>query len=127
MIPTPAMTRLLTFVTSLVLMVASCAGPAPVIEAPPAPEPPLPPVQREFRAAWIATVANIDWPSRQGLSTGEQKMEMRRLLDRAVAVGLNGGIFQVRPCMVKPFPGSTPHSHDTGFREACKCRAPRIR
>ena len=25
-----------------------------------------PPVAREFRAAWIATVANIDWPSQIG-------------------------------------------------------------
>ncbi|MDX1741208.1 MAG: hypothetical protein R3178_07945, partial [Rhodothermales bacterium] len=58
------------------LLVASCAGPAPVIEAPPPPEPPVPDVQREFRGAWIATVDNIDWPSRQGLSTAEQKSEL---------------------------------------------------
>jgi uncharacterized lipoprotein YddW (UPF0748 family) len=54
-------------------------------------------VQREFRGAWIATVANIDWPSRQGLSTPEQMSELRTLLDRAVAVGLNAIILQVRP------------------------------
>ena len=28
--------------------------------------------KREFRAAWIATVENIDWPSRPGLSTDQQ-------------------------------------------------------
>ena len=27
----------------------------------------LPPVPREFRGVWVATVANIDWPSRAGL------------------------------------------------------------
>ena len=33
----------------------------------------LPTIPREFRAAWIATVANINWPSKPGLSTAEQK------------------------------------------------------
>ena len=37
----------------------------------PAHEPP--PFPREFRAAWVATVANIDWPSKPGLSTEQQK------------------------------------------------------
>jgi len=52
---------------------------------------------REFRAAWVATVANIDWPSRKGLSTQEQKAELLDLLDRAVQLKLNAIIFQVRP------------------------------
>ena len=56
-----------------------------------------PPIQREFRALWIATVANIDWPSRPGLSTAAQKLEMVALLDRAVALHMNAVIFQVRP------------------------------
>ncbi len=29
--------------------------------------------EREFRAAWVATVSNINWPSKPGLSTAEQK------------------------------------------------------
>jgi len=57
----------------------------------------LPPVPREFRAAWIATVANIDWPSEPGLSVAEQKAELRRMLDQAAALNLNAVIFQVRP------------------------------
>lgn len=57
----------------------------------------LPPAPREFRAAWIATVANIDWPSERGLSTTQQKSELRALLDRAAALNLNAVIFQVRP------------------------------
>lgn len=57
----------------------------------------LPPAApREFRAAWVATVANIDWPSRKGLSTAEQQAEMRAILDQAVALKLNAIIFQVR-------------------------------
>jgi uncharacterized lipoprotein YddW (UPF0748 family) len=52
---------------------------------------------REFRAAWVATVANIDWPSRKGLSTGEQKAELIAILDRTAQLKLNAVIFQVRP------------------------------
>ena len=57
-----------------------------------------PPAPREFRAAWVATVANIDWPSRKGLSSAAQQEEIRILLDRAVALKLNAIILQVRPC-----------------------------
>ncbi len=52
---------------------------------------------REFRAAWVATVANIDWPSRKTLSTQEQKAELLAILDRAAQLKLNVVIFQVRP------------------------------
>jgi uncharacterized lipoprotein YddW (UPF0748 family) len=55
-----------------------------------------PPVAREFRAAWVATVANIDWPSKPGLSSEQQQWEMRQILDKARAIGLNAIIFQVR-------------------------------
>jgi uncharacterized lipoprotein YddW (UPF0748 family) len=58
----------------------------------------LPPkVAREFRGAWIATVANIDWPSKPGLSTAQQKAELILLLNRAQQLKLNAVIFQVRP------------------------------
>jgi uncharacterized lipoprotein YddW (UPF0748 family) len=52
---------------------------------------------REFRGAWLATVANIDWPSRPGLPVARQKAELMALLDRAVRLHLNAIIFQVRP------------------------------
>ena len=42
-----------------------------------------PPVRREFRGAWIATVANIDWPSKPGLTVDEQKAELIKLLETA--------------------------------------------
>ncbi len=57
-----------------------------------APEP-----AREFRAAWIATVWNVDWPSRTGLSPSQQRAEMIGLLDMAAGLKLNAIIFQVRP------------------------------
>jgi uncharacterized lipoprotein YddW (UPF0748 family) len=59
-------------------------------------EPP-PPAPREFRGAWVATVANIDWPSKPGLSARTQRAEALVLLDRARAIGLNALILQVRP------------------------------
>ena len=58
---------------------------------------PLPQPPREFRAAWIASVANIDWPSKPGLSAADQQQEMVRILDRAQELNLNALIFQVRP------------------------------
>jgi uncharacterized lipoprotein YddW (UPF0748 family) len=57
--------------------------------------PPKP--NREFRAAWIATVANLDWPSTNALSTANQKADLVAMLDRAVQLKLNVIIFQVRP------------------------------
>ena len=56
-----------------------------------------PPIQREFRGAWVATVANIDWPSKPGLSTWEQQAELVAILNRCVALNLNAVVFQVRP------------------------------
>lgn len=54
-------------------------------------------VMREFRAAWIATVANINWPSKPGLSTKEQQREALVLLDFLQKHNYNAVIFQVRP------------------------------
>ena len=56
-----------------------------------------PPTPREFRAAWVATVANIDWPSKPGLSSEQQRAEATQMLNRAQAIGLNAQILQVRP------------------------------
>jgi uncharacterized lipoprotein YddW (UPF0748 family) len=57
--------------------------------------PPLP--DREFRGVWVATVNNIDWPSKPGLPVAQQKAELLAILDRAVALRLNAVVFQVRP------------------------------
>ncbi len=55
-----------------------------------------PAVPREFRAVWVATVANIDWPSKPGLSTEEQKKEALAILDQCEALNLNAVVLQVR-------------------------------
>lgn len=82
---------------AVALVLAACSSTEPIRTAVQTAEPPIPDVQREFRAAWIATVANIDWPSQPGLTVAEQQAELRRLLDRAAVVGLNAVILQVRP------------------------------
>ncbi|MEP6990448.1 MAG: family 10 glycosylhydrolase [bacterium] len=56
-----------------------------------------PPIMREFRGAWVASVANIDWPSKPGLTAWQQKAELIAILDRAVALNLNAILLQVRP------------------------------
>ncbi|TKG95033.1 glycoside hydrolase family 10 protein [Puteibacter caeruleilacunae] len=53
--------------------------------------------KHEMRAAWIATVANIDWPSRAGLSVEQQQKEMIDLLDVLKETGMNTVVFQIRP------------------------------
>jgi uncharacterized lipoprotein YddW (UPF0748 family) len=58
----------------------------------------------EFRAAWVATVDNIDWPSRKGLSTDSQKVEYERLLDMHQRNGLNAVIVQIRPATDAMYP-----------------------
>lgn len=55
-----------------------------------------PPAPREFRGAWVASVANIDWPSRPGLSSQEQMAEATALLDAAQSLHLNAVVLQVR-------------------------------
>jgi uncharacterized lipoprotein YddW (UPF0748 family) len=91
-------------------LVSSCTTTVPVAPTPPAPvKPPVPaPVApalaldapaapREFRAAWVSTVANIDWPSKTGLSAPQQQAEALAILDRALAMNLNAIVLQVRP------------------------------
>jgi uncharacterized lipoprotein YddW (UPF0748 family) len=56
-----------------------------------------PPIRREFRAAWIATVDNIDWPSARDLSPKQQRLELVRILDRCQQLNMNAVILQVRP------------------------------
>ena len=72
------------------------AVPTPTTAAPVVPLTPAP-LPREFRGVWVASVGNIDWPSRRTLTTEQQQAELRTLLDRAAALKLNAVIFQVRP------------------------------
>ena len=57
----------------------------------------LPEISREFRAAWIASVANINWPSRNNLSVDQQKAEAIQLLQYLQNNNYNAAILQVRP------------------------------
>ncbi len=58
---------------------------------------PVPLIPREFRGAWVASVANIDWPSKPGLSAWQQQRELLAILDRARDLRLNAILLQVRP------------------------------
>ncbi|MBN2354623.1 family 10 glycosylhydrolase, partial [candidate division KSB1 bacterium] len=54
------------------------------------------PPKREFRAVWVATVANLDWPSSRSASTQNQKQQLINLLDSMKEAGINAILFQVR-------------------------------
>lgn len=51
----------------------------------------------EFRAVWVSIVANIDWPSQQGLTTKQQKDEVVKILDLHKKNRNNAIILQIRP------------------------------
>lgn len=53
--------------------------------------------KREFRAVWVVTLDNKDFPSRSGLTADEQKAELIAMLDFYQQRGINAIIFQVRP------------------------------
>lgn len=55
----------------------------------------LPKIQREFRGMWIATVANLDFPSTRELNAEQQKEEIIKLLDLAQELKINAVVFQV--------------------------------
>lgn len=80
--------RLLLFLALISIVQAKSYSPSN--ERPPA-------FPREFRAAWIACVYNIDWPSKPGLSASAQKAELISMLNKAQSLNLNAVIFQVRP------------------------------
>jgi len=52
---------------------------------------------REFRAVWVASVNNINFPSARGLDVPTMQAELRAAVDTAVATNLNAIVFQVRP------------------------------
>lgn len=57
----------------------------------------IPSAAREMRAVWVATVANIDWPSTNTLTVDEQKNEAIIILDRVKALNMNAVVLQIRP------------------------------
>lgn len=57
----------------------------------------VPELSREFRAVWVATVDNIDYPSKPGLPVSAMKSEMLTILDKCKSLNINAVVFQVRP------------------------------
>ena len=53
--------------------------------------------KQEFRGVWVATVDNIDWPSKGNYNTDSQKAEYIKLLDMHQRNGMNAVIVQMRP------------------------------
>ena len=76
-----------------IVLLISCSSSKPTTQTAPVP----PSAEREFRAAWVATVANINWPSKPGLSVDSQKYEAIKLLDFLAKHHFNAVILQVRP------------------------------
>lgn len=61
---------------------------------------------RQMRAVWIATVANIDWPTQQGLSIAEQQQQFVAILDKVQQMHMNTVVVQVRPAADALYPSS---------------------
>lgn len=76
-----------------IVLLISCSSSKPTTQTAPVP----PSAEREFRAAWVATVANINWPSKPGLPVDSQKYEAIKLLDFLAKHHFNAVILQVRP------------------------------
>lgn len=62
--------------------------------------------KQEFRAVWIATVDNIDWPSKKGIPVDSQKAEFIRILNLHKSNGMNAVIMQVRPATDAFYPSA---------------------
>jgi len=53
--------------------------------------------KREFRGVWVASVENIDWPSKPNLTVNQQKTELTQMLDAHQQAGINAIMLQIRP------------------------------
>lgn len=60
--------------------------------------------EEPLRGVWVSTVANLDYPSAQGLSKAELEGELDEMLDTMEEAGLNAVFFQVRPCADSFYP-----------------------
>lgn len=54
------------------------------------------PPKRELRAAWVATVTNLDWPNTPNQTTAQQQAQAITLLDELKRDGINTIVFQIR-------------------------------
>ena len=83
----------------VVAALAGCQGtarpPAVVGLAPSSAKAPA--IDREFRGVWVASVENINWPSKPNLTVDQQQAELRSLLNNVAANNFNAVLLQVRP------------------------------
>lgn len=69
--------------------------------------------KREYRAVWLTTLKNLDWPTKPAATPAEeeqQREELRAILDTLQAVGINTVLLQTRlrgdviyPSLIEPF------------------------
>lgn len=67
------------------------------------------PVPREYRAVWLTTIVNLDWPRTRATSSDmreKQKEELVRMLDDLQACGINTVLFQARLRGTLAYPSS---------------------
>lgn len=88
--PMPNMLKLLTCLLTLSSFV-SCRSQQPITQTQPSSFP-----KREFRAVWIATVDNIDWPKRGNYDPDLQRQELISILNTHQQTGINAVMVQVR-------------------------------
>lgn len=62
--------------------------------------------KREFRGAWIATVGNIDWPTRKGLSADQQQQQFINILNQHQQAGINAVVVQIRSVCDATYPST---------------------
>ena len=61
----------------------------------------LPKIEREFRAVWIATVDNVDFPTTKNLSIEEQKAELIKDLELAKSLKMNAVFSRSARCAMQ--------------------------
>jgi len=78
------------------VLLGSCAETGPKVDAPIPEALQAPQAPREFRAVWVATVANIDWPSKRDLTVAQQQAEIIATVERVRELNMNAIVLQVR-------------------------------
>jgi uncharacterized lipoprotein YddW (UPF0748 family) len=79
------------------LLVGGCLKPHNTASTLPSTNNEPPPAPRQMRGVWVATVGNIDWPTKPGESTEKQQEEAVAILDKCADLNINVVILQIRP------------------------------
>lgn len=90
-----------TLISRTLIVLAGWAVCAGALNAQRAPE-----VKREFRAVWISTISNLDYPSRPTPERVALKEEYKNLLDQYKVLGFNAVIVQIRPAADAFYPSA---------------------